>query len=108
MASKSRLLSESVKDLTTNISKIQEWTLHEIEIIEKFYPIETAKELLKRLPGRTIGGIRWISGQLKVKKLNEWTDIEDSILRKFYNKEPITNVQKKLANRSLSSISHRA
>lgn len=89
------------------------WTVHEIKILEKYYPIETSKEVLKRLPNRTLGSIRYMTKQLNLKKIDSWSDEEIQILTEIYKSTSLKSnfvsmIKEKLPNRTRESIKRKA
>lgn len=83
------------------------WTKEEDNTIIEYYPVE-GKNVLDRLPGRTVGQIQQRASKLGVKyEPNPWTEEEDNIIKTYYGKEG-RKVSKRLPNRLLSSIIKRA
>ena len=100
------------KNIDDKISGLyRDWTDNEIEILKKYYILESVDELLNRLPNRTRFCIRAKANSLNLFKQpirNKWTKEEDDILRNNYilkTKEEICNM---LPNHSIYSIKYRA
>lgn len=96
------------------------WTVDEIEILKKYYPIE-GDEVCKRLPGRTAKSCRVQASKMEISKklsapaavqddgkyIRLWTETEDKILREYYSAEG-SNVRYRLNQRSAESCRGRA
>jgi len=103
--SKSRLLSEAVKDISHKQSNCNDWTQAEIRVLEKNYGLKSAKEIKLLLPNRTIKAIWQMANLIGVNnKIPCWTKEEISILECHYVMERLSILAKRLPNRTINSI----
>jgi hypothetical protein len=105
MASKSRLLDLSVQDLTHDLSTNCEWTLSEIDILEKNYKNQAMDSLIKKLPRRTERAILKMAGNLGLTHATpNWTQQEINALIANYGKMSNKKLGAMLSGRSITAI----
>jgi len=89
--------------------KSSRWGKEEIEILKKYYPTTSNKDLLTLLPNRTRRAIINKAEELGLKKKNIfWSKEEIEILKKHYFSSSWEELTKLLPNRSKNAIRHKA
>jgi hypothetical protein len=83
----------------------KQWTIDEIEIIKKYYPITENCDMCKYLPNRTHMSISSKARDMKIRKeyTYSWTDVDINFLKDNYKKYSIKELSEKL-NKTESSI----
>ncbi|MFA6988522.1 MAG: SANT/Myb-like DNA-binding domain-containing protein [Candidatus Gastranaerophilaceae bacterium] len=62
----------------------ESWTEKEIEILKKYYPLESWDKIEKLLPNRTRRSIIYKAYKLKIERRLLWSKEEEQILKKYY------------------------
>ena len=86
------------------------WTAEEDDILRKYRPTETIRQLLKRLPSRPRFGIWNRMQKLELhappgrNQHRKWTAKELAIVRKYYPTRPVSEIAKRLSGRPIASV----
>lgn len=83
------------------------WDDEEVEILRKYYPTSSMKEMLKLLPKRTRSSIIAAAARYNIKKESFFTEEEDEVIRQEYGKTKTKDLAVKLG-RTEGSVRCRA
>jgi len=87
----------------------RKWSVKEVELLKKYYPIMDNRELLKLFPNRTVCAIIHKASRLGlVKEIRWWTKEEIEILKKNWPIKTKPELLQLLPKKDWTNIRHKA
>lgn len=91
-----------------SIKKREVWSEAEIDILKKFYNVESIDDIQKRLPNRSKKHISAKASQIGLTANKFWSEDEDDYLKSNYGKQSAKEMSNVLIKRSPDAIRNRA